>query len=169
MYNIHPIVVHFPIAMLMIYFAIEIIPVHKIFKKVNWQPISDVLLIVGVLGALAAMGTGDAAEHSAMAAGKWQLVEMHATFAALTTGIGLVLVGDRLIDMLAIYITRYVNFLNSILKYILPIVRNRVVHIVLVIVGIFSLVMTGILGGAIVYGATADPLVPIVFKLLGLS
>jgi uncharacterized membrane protein len=170
MYNIHPIIVHFPIAMLVIYCVIEIIPVRTIFKKIQWQSVSDVLLVVGALGTLASMVTGEAAEHSVMAMGNHDLVEMHALFASITTWVACVLLGDRLLSWLWPMITRFVpsvvvRFVSAVLAF----VRNKIVHILLVVLGFIALVMTGILGGAIVYGTTADPLAPVVMDMLQVS
>lgn len=39
----------------------------------------------------------------------------------------------------------------------------------LAVVGLFAITITGVLGGSIVYGTTADPLAPIVLKMLGLN
>ena len=56
-YNIHPLFVHFPIAFLFIYSLIKIVPVKKWLPKVSWKDIERVLLVVGVLGAFAALSS----------------------------------------------------------------------------------------------------------------
>ena len=62
-YNIHPIFVHFPIALLFIYSIIKIIPFKKWFPKVTWDYLGFILLIIGVLGAFVASSTGEIADE----------------------------------------------------------------------------------------------------------
>ena len=93
MYNIHPLLVHFPIALLFLYSVIKILPFKRWFPKIAWRDIERVLLLVGVLGAFAALATGDTAEH--LVHPNRQLVDAHSTFGAVATWIyGALLVGE---------------------------------------------------------------------------
>ena len=62
-YNIHPIIVHFPIAMLFLYSIIKVLPFKKWFPNVSWKHIEIVLLLVGVVSAFTASSTGEIAEE----------------------------------------------------------------------------------------------------------
>ncbi|MFM7089032.1 MAG: DUF2231 domain-containing protein [Candidatus Paceibacterota bacterium] len=168
-YNIHPIIVHFPIALLTIYSLIKILPVRKWFSTFAWRDIEVVLLVLGVLGAMAANSTGEIAEHLVRPPHK--LVETHAAFASVTTWMyGLLLTGEILAWLKA----KFYNNLKFIeyQKYINPIVKilqNKFIVLVLALVGLFAVFVTGLLGGVIVYGVTADPIAPFVLKLLNIS
>ena len=133
-YNIHPILVHFPIAFFFIYSIVKILPLRKWFPSIAWKDIERLLLVVGMLGAFAALATGDTAEH--LTHRSHAIVEMHSNFAAASVFIYAVI--------LAFTVT-------------------------LAILGFIGIFVTGLLGGAMVYGATADPIAPIVLKLLGLT
>jgi hypothetical protein len=46
---------------------------------------------------------------------------------------------------------------------------NKNLVITLVILGFIALFLTGVLGGVLVYGTTADPLAPFILKLLNIN
>ncbi len=166
-YNIHPLVVHFPIALLVIYSVIKILPVRRWVPSVAWRQIEIVLLVCGVLGAFAASATGEVAEE--LVRPDRALVEAHAFFAALATWMyGLLLATpvvqilvERLGSRLPTWLTRLVTNLANMLA-------TPFVSWVLVLVGLVAITLTGVLGGVMVYGTTADPIAPIVLKLLGI-
>lgn len=168
-YNIHPLFVHFPIALLFVYSIIRILPLIKWFPTVAWKHIERALLFFGILGAFAALSTGEIAEH--LARPNHQLVEMHSLFASVATCIyGLLLAGE----ILLIATPRIANKIKSpdlikYLSFITKILTNRMVSVVLAIVGLITISLTGLLGGVIVYGTTADPLASIVLQILGIS
>ena len=83
-YNIHPLFVHFPIALLFVYSIIKILPLQKWLPNVAWKHIERVLLLVGVLGAFAALSTGEIAEH--LTRPNHDLVETHQRAGSGATG-----------------------------------------------------------------------------------
>lgn len=115
--NIHPIFVHFPIALLTIYALLEVfIPIkiaafkalkwenfwgYKLLVNPIWQAIKAFLVIVGTLIGLVTLETGDMAEELVRSTASdprafgmsqiGQLIEMHSTFASLSVGIFAVL------------------------------------------------------------------------------
>lgn len=168
-YNLHPIVVHFPIALLFLYSVIKIIPVSRWFPQVSWKQLERALLLVGVLGALAASYTGEIAE--ALIRPDYQLVEWHSWFAAIATWLyGLLLLGE-LLFLLRPLIIRKPNFIavTRVLDLIQTILTHRTLSLMMALLGLVALSVTGLLGGVMVYGLSADPLAPIVLKLLGLA
>ncbi len=169
-YNIHPLLVHFPIALLFLYSVIKILPLQKWFPQVGWRDIERVLLVCGVLGAFAALATGDTAEH--LVHPNRQLVDAHSTFAGIATFIyGALLVGE-----IAAVFNTYKNRINASWQWLLrishvieAILCNKVVSFILALAGFIAISVTGLLGGVIAYGLTADPVAPFVLKLLGIS
>ncbi len=168
-YNIHPIFVHFPIALLSIYSIIKILPVQKWLPTIAWRQIERVLLFIGVLGAFAALATGDTAEHFAKA--NRQLVNVHALFAGAATWIyGILLLGE-IITMLNDSYQSLVKSekVKAILLKAEVFLYSSFLSKTLAILGFVAISITGLLGGIIVYGTTADPLAGFVLKLLGIN
>jgi uncharacterized membrane protein len=167
-YNIHPIFVHFPIALLFIYSIIKILPLSKWVPSASWKHIERVFLLVGVLGAFVANSTGEIAEH--LVKPNRQLVEMHASFASAATWIyGLLLLGEILYLITPLLISKLGSSpVIKIILFIQKILLNKTISILLAISGLIAISITGLLGGTIVYGVTADPVASIVLKILGI-
>lgn len=161
-YNLHPIVVHFPIALLMLGALVRILPLKKLFPKVAWLDISRFLLGVGFVGGIAAHITGENAEE--LLQPQEDLVGAHANAAAVTLwAFGLVVFGEC------------IRFLPEKIKnnYFVDkvgiILGNSVLQVVLLCVGLVAIFLTGLLGGVLVHGTSADPLAPLVLKILGID
>jgi uncharacterized membrane protein len=163
-YNIHPIFVHFPIALLTIYSLIKILPVHKILKE-NQKTVERFLLFLGVVGAFFALNTGEMAEH--IVRKNRQIIEAHSTFAGISTFVFGFLAILEISDILNK--KNYLNKFKYVLNKLSLLSENKFLTIILSIIGLISIFMTGILGGMIVYGTSADPLAPIILKVLGLT
>ncbi len=168
-YNIHPIFVHFPIALLFVYSIIKVLPFQKWFPSVAWKHIERALLAVGVLGAFVALSTGEVAEH--LVHPNHDLVEAHSLFASTATWTYvLLLVGETLSVMIS-WITIKVKS-QKVLRWI-TFIKNFLTHpnlsMVLAILGLIAISIAGLLGGVMVYGTSADPLAGLVLKLLGIS
>lgn len=168
-YNIHPIFVHFPIALLVVYSVIKIIPFERWLPQIAWRHIERVLLFLGVIGAFVANITGETAEHIAKA--DRALVNMHSSFATWTIFLyGLLLFGEivRLINLKIIKPdsnTSLVKILLSIERILLHSVLSRVIAFAALI----TITITGLLGGVIVYGTSADPFAPFILNLLNIN
>jgi hypothetical protein len=167
-YNIHPLFVHFPIAFLVVYSVIKFLPVEKWITSISWRPIQRLLLVVGVLGAFVSNSTGEMAEHLVKA--DHDLVEMHAFFAGASTWIyGILLVGEILFLLNRYFTTKNIQTpINKILISIEKIINQKILSSTLALIGLIAIFMTGLLGGVIVYGVSADPIAPFVLRLLGL-
>ena len=167
--NIHPIFVHFPIALLAIYALLEMIHFKKLIYKIEFFYVKFFLLATGTIGAFFALTTGDDAErlHRDVRA----LVHVHSTFAAITTIIFCIL--------LAVYVFDWVNLVFGekleaskkfskiwhLKKLIIHKIFPGPVIILLAILGLVTLLITGALGGAIVYGIAGDPFTAFVYKI----
>ncbi|MDB5189038.1 MAG: hypothetical protein JWM92_636 [Candidatus Nomurabacteria bacterium] len=169
-YNLHPIFVHFPVAMLFVYSIIKVLPLKKWFPNVAWRDIERVLLVVGVLGAFAALATGDAAEH--LVHPNRALVNAHSNFAAIATFIyGALLVGEiaAIINARHYIYGKSWQWISAILQFIETVLCNPIFSGILSALGFIAISITGLLGGTIAYGLTADPVAPFVLKMLGIS
>lgn len=167
-YNIHPLFVHFPIALLFLYSIIKIIPFKKWFPEISWKDIERVLLLVGVLGAFAALTTGEIAEGIVQA--DHQLVEAHALFATISTWVYVVLFIGELVTIprLKSYVQKYKGY-HSVFMVIERVLSNKALIILLSVIGLVAISITGMLGGVIVYGLSADPIAPLLLSLLGIT
>ena len=67
--NLHPIVVHFPIALLIVAFAIDLVALF--FRRIRFLPrMSTILYVLGALGTLGAVLSGEAAADSVLVRGE---------------------------------------------------------------------------------------------------
>ncbi|MCX6753094.1 MAG: hypothetical protein NTW62_01995 [Candidatus Nomurabacteria bacterium] len=171
-YNIHPIFVHFPIALLFIYSIIKVLPVKKWLPDIAWVQIERALLFFGVGGAFLSLGTGDMGEH--LYRSKRQLIEIHSTFAGIATFLyGALLFGE----IVSVLNNSYQNIISKIksekIKGLLIKLEDVLCHKnfskILAILGFIAIFVTGILGGAIVYGTTADPIAGFILNIFGLN
>mgnify|MGYP000951285919 CR=1 FL=1 len=170
--DIHPIIVHFPIALLAVYSVMELVRAHKLLAEKSWYYIKSAFLILGTLGAFAALSTGENAEHINRPAQK--IVEMHQVFASASTWIFSILSILYLVGILENILgdklqTSKYEIIRKIWNIKLRI-RNKlfkpVFLIPLAILGLVAIMTTGALGGAMVYGSSADPFVEFVYKIL---
>ncbi|MDB4984555.1 MAG: hypothetical protein JWM20_734 [Patescibacteria group bacterium] len=172
--NVHPVFVHFPIALLTLYSIMELLQVPKFNRSNAWQNIKSAFLIIGTLGSFAAFYTGGIAENSI---GATKLIETHSTFALITIIffaflsviylIRIVHTAKSIENMRAWFVqTKYIS---SVWK-ILTIVSNWILaqEWLLVILGVAALALisvTGALGGAVAYGPNTDPFVSFFYHL----
>lgn len=176
-YNLHPIFVHFPIAFLLLYSVIKIIPFRKLFPKVSWKQTELLLLVVGILGAYLAAYTGEIAEK--LVGPNKQLVNMHSNFASISIWTySAILVGELLYFILPIISVKYniqdkrERVLGKLFKFLERVknaLTDNAVQTMLSIVGFVAISITGLLGGVMVYGLSADPIAGIVLKMLGID
>ncbi len=169
--NIHPIFVHFPIALMTVYAIAELIRFRKLTEAAYWFYVKAVLVIGGTVSAFLALNTGESAEqlldHSLR-----PLINMHADFADASTLIfGLIAAiylivwvsksefNKKLSDsQIGPLWTKLSTFINSILNM-------SIIMIVLALIGLIAITITGGLGGAIVYGPNVDPIVGFIYHL----
>ncbi len=168
-YNTHPILVHFPIALLFVYSIIKILPLQKWFPTVTWKHIERTLLFLGVLGALVSLSTGEIAEH--IVRPNRDLVEMHALFATASTWMyGLLLIGE-ILSVAMLWIVSKVKSPRVIttVQFLKNLLTHPVLSTILAVLGLIAIVITGLLGGVMVYGLSADPIAGIVVQMLGIT
>lgn len=166
--NVHPIFVHFPIALLTVYSVFEFIRHGKLNSRSEWFWVKAILLILGTLGAFVAVGTGSiAAEYHRDVR---TLVHAHENFAQLTTFLYSVLSLNYLILILEQFLRGRIlsKGFQKIWSWILKlrsVIFKAWVIVILTIAALVCLLTTGALGGAIVYGPDADPFISVVYKI----
>jgi uncharacterized membrane protein len=178
--NIHPIFVHFPIALLTVYAVLELVRFKKISEKAYWFYTKAVLVVLGTLGACAALLTGDAAKDAIRNGGQFQplvdnfreVVSMHETFADLS----LIIFSLVSLSYIILWLKRENCFswfssqkIQNFLEWIAGLAHFFVetpFGIILALVGLVLITITGGLGGIMVYGKDADPIFGFVYKLL---
>lgn len=170
--NIHPIFVHFPIALLTVYAVLELIRFEKITDQAYYFYVKACLLIIGILTSSLALQTGEMAED-AVSRELHNLVEMHSTFANISTWIFAVLAVVYAVSWISK--TEYNQKLiegglskiwNLLLMIANKIMNNSFIMIILALLGLLAITMTGALGGAIVYGPDVDPIVSFFYNLV---
>lgn len=163
--DFHPLVVHFPIALLFVYSVAEIFWVGR--KNPDfWSGFKDWTLAIGLAGAFLSLLTGSIAEENLSV--KNNIVEAHELFAQLAVAIfSFLLVARVALRALSKKPEILENGLGWF-KNILLIVNNRFVLSGLALFGLAALSFTGALGAALVYGPKGDIFISFTLKLLGL-
>jgi hypothetical protein len=163
--DFHPFIVHFPIALLVVYSILEFIMVGR--KNSDfWNLFKDWILFFGLAGAFIALLTGSIAEEKLLVENN--IVGAHELFAQLTTAIFSFLFVVR-ISLRAI--SKKPELLENglgFMKQPLLLANNRFVLSGLALLGLISISFTGALGAALVYGPKGDLIISFVVGLLGL-
>ncbi len=171
-YNLHPLFVHFPIALLVVYSFIKILPLAKYFPQVAWRQIERLLLVVGLAGASVALITGETAEH--LVQPSRQLVEMHSTFADISVALYCILLAG---ELLAFIISKYPSIqsaaqsataFSKTLSKLSNLLNNKIFGATIAFLALGAITVTGILGGVMVYGTSADPFAATILSVLGI-
>jgi len=168
--DLHPLVVHFPIALLVLWSVVEIIRPARWFSHVSWGSASAIMLIAGFVGAFAALTTGDIAGEEMGG----DVVCAHETFAQLATFLYGLFVVDVMIPLVLlvsgrVFSSSIANGVTRAARMYERVFQMRGVRVLLALVALIAITITGILGGILVYGVEIDPFAPIVLSLLGIS
>lgn len=132
--HIHPMIVHFPIALLIVGFLADI--VGWVTKKDFFSKAGFYLLILGTLGVIAGYISGDLAGDGVVEAGALgQALELHESAALLSLWL---MVGTSLVRIAAVILNKY----NGVVK---------IFAIILFFIGVLSIARTGYLGGELVF------------------
>ncbi|WP_042349906.1 DUF2231 domain-containing protein [Bacillus massiliigorillae] len=143
---LHPLLVHFPIALLIIGAVVEIVNVF--LKKETLNKMGTTLIVIGFISGIATVLSGDGAEEFAFS--NWgrilhDQVELHSFFADLSMIIFGVLTAIKLLF-------KHTFFKFEFLKK--PIFKSGLITILIIILSISGtalMAITGHLGGKIVY------------------
>lgn len=177
--NLHPLFVHFPIALLLVYSFFELLRFKKLMAQPYWFYVKGLFLMLGGLGALAATFTGDMARH-AVRDGDFtpavtnfnQVVSAHENFAHLSVVIfGLLAAGYFFLwferaGFASVAQKLGLSGLWKILVGYGHIFVETPLVIFMALAGLVCITLTGGLGGIMVYGPSADPFFGMVYKIL---
>ena len=167
--NIHPLLVHFPIALLCLYVLFEIIRIKKLQHATYWFYTKAILIITGTISGLFTLLSGDTAEHAYRGASSRDLIELHSNFAGASMFIFGALALVYIITWLRMEHFLIQNtYMRSVYKYTNYFYKPWIM-ITLAIIGFVLLGITGTLGGALVYGSHADIFTETLFNLFGLK
>lgn len=156
MWNIHPIIVHFPIALLFVYAVLEIAQKIKLRNKSWYKTLKLGFLYIGTVFGFLALQSGGIAEHIV---GETSVVETHGFFGTMTTWIFSILS--------IIYLLPEIHSItHPLFKKLQRICMSlQKITILLAILGLITLTITGALGGAISHGPDTDPIVSLIYSL----
>lgn len=175
--NIHPLFVHFPIALLALYSLLELAScASSRLREQEWVfSVKAFLLFVGVATAFIALVTGGITEDILKEEGdaNFYMVGTHSAFAAATTVLYVILAaaylvrvfdrrgwGNRMVGLNSPFM-RIWNFK----KYVAHLILDTWFLPILALLSFIGMAFTGALGAAIVYGPSADPFVSFVYHL----
>jgi len=167
--DLHPLFVHFPIALLTLYSFLEVI--RRFTKSEHWVQVRAVLVIAGTIGAFVSLSTGERAGQLFGDRTLHDILEAHAIAANATTWIYAVLAVSYLILWLQLT-TTHPPLLQRILgkarlgEPLAAKVLGTPVAPVLAVLGFLGLSLTGALGAMLVYGPQFDPVTSLVYNLL---
>lgn len=173
--NIHPLFVHFPIGMLVVYGLMELVPARWSKYFAWWSGAKQFLLAAGLVAAVPTLITGDMASDMIKGLVPQQLIERHEMMAGITLAVYLILGAAYLVRLFARtgWGDRMSSWLwNGKLAFMWRL-KQRVAgwiletpaRPVLALLGLVSITITGGLGAAIVYGPNIDPVVTYIYHL----
>lgn len=173
--NIHPLFVHFPIGLLVVYSVLEIgAYVWPTLRRQTWLfPVKAFLLFVGVLAAFATLVTGGIAEDLIATNPRAFILAVHAPIAVVTTLLYIILAAAYLIRMFdqkgwgnrIIGLNLPFMRIWSFKKYVAYLVLDTWLLPVLALLALVGMTFTGALGAAIVYGPNADPFISFIYHI----
>ncbi len=140
--DILPLVIHYPIAFLTTYCLFEFLNFRRLTSLLYWHNLKFILLILGEVATVATLIA--AIFSTSILAGESRLGDMVKLFILIT------------VLIFAIQSTLYIKK-----------VQNKYVMLSLALVGLFAIVVTGGLFGAVAYGTHFDPFMAPIFKFLG--
>jgi len=165
--NLHPIFVHFPIALLTVYALLELASLIKpIRDRAYVFYVKAVFLIGGAAGAGAAYLTGSEQGETLQPGSEfYRVMTIHSQWALAT----LLLFGCLAAVYAAAWLCREWTRMPEGLKKILSLhryVTETPLAPVLALIGLGVVTVTGALGGSLAYGPDVDPVVSFIYKLL---
>lgn len=158
-FDLHPLIVHFPIALLVFYAVLECARIRKLVSEPWLFFVKAMLVIAGTLAAFVALLTGNIAGENFEDGVNESVMGMHSFFAYT---VSLVFAVIAIVYFFA-WLERGVKG-NVALKRIRSFVESPVM-VIPAVLGLIAMVITGALGAVLVYGPDIDPLVNWIYGL----
>jgi len=170
--NIHPIFVHFPIALLATYAILELIRVKKLTDRPEWFYLKLFLLLFGTAAAFITLQTGEIAQHLLSDKSLRQLVSVHSRWAETTTALFILLACGYFVKWMRRFDISFITERTSAVRALWHIalrlqyvITDTPLVILLAFAGLAALTITGGLGGSIVYGPNADFVSSFIYRI----
>lgn len=168
--NVHPLLVHYPIAFFMTYAVFELLRFKKLTKQPYWFYVKAILVCLGVISAGAAIIAGKIIQPQFT---QKTLVSIHEHVNESATAIFAIMAFCYIVAWIRntphnAIPEKFQGFWNVALK-IEDLVLHTPLLFGLVIIGLLLITLGGTLGGIIVYGPKLDPITNFVYSLLVLS
>lgn len=164
--NVHPIFVHFPIALLTLYALIELARFPVLERIQSLQNTKHFLLFAGTVAALPTLLAGKLAQWSLdVPSGSHtaEVIRTHSYFAlstAITFSILSLAYGSKL------YLDHHPQTTNKLILILAGLIRLQPLVLTLAFIGVVLIFITGTLGGTIVYGPDLDPITHFVNRVI---
>lgn len=167
--NFHPIIVHFPIALLSLYCVMEFVRIKKISTKEFWFYTKAILVIIGSASTVPAVLAGKLIERNFP--NVRYVIRIHSTWAQGTT---------LLFGLIAFcYVVAVLNRNNlfniklgglfiplwQLVTKVQKIILETKLIFLIALIGLIAISITGALGGIIVYGQNLDPFTNIIYNV----
>ena len=171
--DIHPILVHFPIAILSIYAILEVLRLKRLQKMQGWFYAKSYTAIVGTFASYAAYAAGPEGGRNVDATFR-HIRELHSNWATATLIIFSVITLHYIIVLFGRHAGIQAWFaksegtkkLWSFLAHISSVIGNPALLVILAVLGLCAITITGALGGSLVYGADVDPVVQFIYRFI---
>jgi uncharacterized membrane protein len=162
--KIHPLFVHFPIALFLIYAVIEILGLDIKYAELKWTKrilgiLSPIVAYISILtgGLLEDMFRNDANLR--------QIVRVHESMATLFMWVASILALGIIAEIIREKNIQLPSWANSLVTFFL-FFSKRWVSLLLAVVGLILITVTGALGGILVYGPDVDPIAKLLYSLI---
>ncbi len=169
--NLHPALVHFPIALLTLYAIFECARFKKLQQTAYWFYVKACLVIVGSMSSVATYISGDVIEELFDGNAKIEhLIDVHSNFALATMITFAVLALSYLVQWIARdgmkkWPSLETNKIFQMKAKVSAFILKGPIVVPLALLGLALVTITGALGGSIVYGPDLDPAVRFIYDL----
>lgn len=168
-YNLHPIFVHFPIALLSLYSFFEFISFGSLRRNQTWIIIKAMLVCLGGISLLVVRQLGSVAKHEITNPDVLRLVRAHEQYANYSTAVFGIIATFYVLVFVKLVLNYYrlpvsLRGLFSFLFVIQDWYINSYTAKAMALLGLALLTIAGALGGSIIYSPTIDPFTNFIYK-----